>query len=74
LEELGLILAQTRRDYDLAKLEYEKAQEIVEDVGGFDNPDGATALRKAQKNYRVYFDQYRKALHHYSEFILGKSD
>jgi hypothetical protein len=74
LEELRRILAQSRTDYDLAKLEYEKAQELLKDVGGFENPDGATAIRITQKNYRISFEQYRKALHHYSEFILGKSD
>jgi hypothetical protein len=74
LKELQHTLAQTRSDYDLAKIEHEKAQELLRDIGGFDNPDGATAIRRAQKNYRLSFEQYRNALHQYSKFILGKSD
>jgi len=74
LEELQHTLAQTRRDYDLAKIEYETAQGLLKDIGGFDNPDGATAIHKAQRKYRLSFEQYRNALHQYSKFILGKSD
>jgi hypothetical protein len=74
LEELRRILAEARRDYDQAKIEYEKAQEIVTDIGGFSNPDGATSFRRATEKYDSSLQRYAAILGDFSEFILGKSD
>jgi hypothetical protein len=75
LEELQQTLAQTRKGYELAKLEYNQAQELLkEDVGGLSNPDGVTFTRKAQERYFLAFDQYRDAVCDYTKFLLGESE
>ena len=74
LEELRRTLADASKEYNLAKAEYENAQAVHMDVGGFGNPDGAVSYRRAHQAYLLRFERYREALHQYSEFILGKSD
>jgi len=74
LEELRSILAQARRQYDQAKIEYDKALETASNVGGYSNPDGGASLRKALENYSSCARRYSTALHDYSAFILENSD
>jgi hypothetical protein len=74
LDELQRALTQARKGYDLAKREYEQAQELLRGLGGFGSPDGVTSTRKAQERYFLAFEQYRDAVSDYTEFLLGESD
>jgi len=70
--DAGTRLRVARARYEKAIAEMRRAESVYSDPGG-QHPDGAAALRNANRQLGIASEEFRTALHDFSDEVLGNS-